>query len=101
MKVARNFQYFNFFQFFQLAKSNDAKQELVEMECKGWASKGMNINYEVRDNRRGYKAGALKEGMKYGYVQECEYFAIFDSDFQPQSDFLISHPKGFWQFVQP
>jgi hypothetical protein len=24
-----------------------------------WESKGVNIKYEVRDNRNGYKAGAL------------------------------------------
>lgn len=49
----------------------------------------MKITYEVRDNRQGYKAGALKEGMKYDYVRECDYVAMFDADFQPESDFLL------------
>lgn len=49
----------------------------------------MNIAYEVRDNRKGYKAGALKKGMEHDYVQKCEYVAIFDADFQPDSDFLL------------
>ncbi|GMH09897.1 hypothetical protein Nepgr_011738 [Nepenthes gracilis] len=62
---------------------------LVEMECKRWASKGINIKYEIRDNRNGYKAGALKEGMKHGYVTDCDYVAIFDADFQPEPDFLF------------
>lgn len=48
----------------------------------------MNIKYEVRDNRNGYKAGALKEGMKHSYVKQCDFVAIFDADFQPESNFL-------------
>ncbi|XAR64627.1 Glucomannan 4-beta-mannosyltransferase [Bertholletia excelsa] len=61
---------------------------MVEMECQRWASKGINIKYEVRDNRNGYKAGALKEGMKRDYVKTCDFVAIFDADFQPEPDFL-------------
>ncbi|PHT61147.1 putative mannan synthase 11, partial [Capsicum annuum] len=54
-----------------------------------WAGKGVNIKYEIRDNRKGYKAGALKEGMKHNYVKMCDFVAIFDADFQPESDFLL------------
>lgn len=61
---------------------------MVEMECQRWASKGINIKYEIRDNRSGYKAGALKEGMKHSYVKQCDYVVIFDADFQPEPDFL-------------
>lgn len=61
---------------------------MVELECQRWASKGINIKYEIRDNRNGYKAGALKEGMKRSYVKNCDYVAIFDADFQPEPDFL-------------
>ena len=57
-------------------------------ECEGWLRKGKNIRYETRNNRNGYKAGALKEGMKYNYVQTCDYIAMFDADFQPSPDFL-------------
>ncbi|KAF6150375.1 hypothetical protein GIB67_034074 [Kingdonia uniflora] len=63
-------------------------KDLVEIECKRWASKGINIKYEIRDNRNGYKAGALKEGMKHSYVKQCDYVAIFDADFQPEPNFL-------------
>ncbi|XP_065856408.1 glucomannan 4-beta-mannosyltransferase 9 [Euphorbia lathyris] len=63
-------------------------KDLVELECQRWASKGINIKYEIRDNRNGYKAGALKEGMKRSYVKSCDYVAIFDADFQPEPDFL-------------
>jgi beta-mannan synthase len=68
--------------------TDPAIKELVTMECQRWASKGINIKYEIRDNRNGYKAGALKEGMKRGYVKECDYVAIFDADFQPEPDYL-------------
>ncbi|CAN6452327.1 unnamed protein product [Victoria cruziana] len=63
-------------------------KDMVELECQRWASKGINIKYEIRDNRNGYKAGALKEGMKRSYVRECDFVAIFDADFQPEPDFL-------------
>ncbi|XP_042053758.1 glucomannan 4-beta-mannosyltransferase 9-like [Salvia splendens] len=63
-------------------------KNMVEMECQRWASKGINIKYEIRDNRTGYKAGALKEGLTRSYVKNCEYVAIFDADFQPEPDFL-------------
>lgn len=71
-----------------LAVGHAWAQDLVEMECGRWASKGINIRYEIRDNRNGYKAGALKEGMKHSYVKQCDYVVIFDADFQPEPDFL-------------
>ncbi|XP_010243535.1 PREDICTED: glucomannan 4-beta-mannosyltransferase 9 [Nelumbo nucifera] len=86
-------------------------KSLVELECQRWASKGINIRYEIRDNRNGYKAGALKEGMKRSYVRECDYVAIFDADFQPEPDFLwrtipflvhnpdIALVQARWKFV--
>ncbi|MBA0615345.1 hypothetical protein Godav_015496 [Gossypium davidsonii] len=61
---------------------------MVEQECQRWASKGINITYQIRENRTGYKAGALKEGLKRSYVKHCEYVAIFDADFRPEPDFL-------------
>jgi cellulose synthase/poly-beta-1,6-N-acetylglucosamine synthase-like glycosyltransferase len=64
-------------------------QELVELECKDWASKNINIKYEIRESRKGYKAGALKKGMEHSYAQECDFIAIFDADFQPEPDFLL------------
>ena len=61
----------------------------MELECKFWANKGKNVKYEVRNNRKGYKAGALKQGMLYDYVQQCDFVAVFDADFQPEPDFLM------------
>ncbi|MFS8011695.1 putative glucomannan 4-beta-mannosyltransferase [Helianthus anomalus] len=86
-------------------------KSMVEMECKSWASKGINIHYQVRDNREGYKAGALKQGLKHDYAKECEYVVIFDADFQPEPNFLaqtipflhhnseLALVQGRWKFV--
>ncbi|KAI3450664.1 hypothetical protein Pfo_007329 [Paulownia fortunei] len=63
-------------------------KDMIEKECMRWASEGINIRYQIREGRVGYKAGALKEGLKHDYVKECEYVAIFDADFQPEPDFL-------------
>nr|GMC58972.1 glucomannan 4-beta-mannosyltransferase 9-like [Ipomoea batatas] len=67
---------------------DDSTNPTIKQECRRWANKGVNIKYEIRENRNGYKAGALKEGMKHSYVKLCDYVAIFDADFQPDSNFL-------------
>ncbi|KZV28476.1 mannan synthase 1-like [Dorcoceras hygrometricum] len=64
------------------------KEALVELECQKWIRSGVNIKYETRNNRNGYKAGALREGLKKSYVEACEFVVIFDADFQPEKDFL-------------
>ncbi|KAJ1265404.1 hypothetical protein BS78_08G074300 [Paspalum vaginatum] len=64
-------------------------KELVKGECDKWAEKGINVRYESRKDRAGYKAGNLRAGMRHGYVQGCEFVAIFDADFQPAPDFLV------------
>ncbi|KAF8009515.1 hypothetical protein BT93_J0500 [Corymbia citriodora subsp. variegata] len=63
-------------------------KQMVELECQRWASKGINIVYQIRETRGGYKAGALKEGLKRSYVKHCEFVAIFDADFRPEPDYL-------------
>lgn len=62
---------------------------MVEKECVKWINEGINIKYQHRETRAGYKAGNLKRGMEHDYVKECEYVAIFDADFQPEPDFLL------------
>ena len=49
-------------------------------------SKGIDIIHLKRKQRIGYKAGALREGLK---IAKGEFIAIFDSDFMPKPDFLI------------
>lgn len=69
--------------------TDDNIKELVRSECDRWAKDGVNIKYETRKDRAGYKAGNLKEGMRHGYVRCCEFVAMFDADFQPAPDFLV------------
>ena len=46
---------------------------------------GFDIVHIRRGTREGFKAGALKEGLK---TAKGEYIAIFDADFIPHKDFL-------------
>ncbi|MCA9934486.1 MAG: glycosyltransferase [Ardenticatenaceae bacterium] len=47
---------------------------------------GANISLIHRTKRHGYKAGALANALN---TATGEFVAIFDADFQPQSDFLL------------
>ncbi|EYU29872.1 hypothetical protein MIMGU_mgv1a023425mg [Erythranthe guttata] len=91
--------------------TNETLRVMVELECRKWIEKGVNVKYETRNNRNGYKAGALREGLKKRYADECEYVIIFDADFQPDEDYLwrtipylIENPElalvqARWKFV--
>jgi cellulose synthase/poly-beta-1,6-N-acetylglucosamine synthase-like glycosyltransferase len=46
---------------------------------------GHNVVYIHRDNRQGFKAGALEHGLKLAHG---EFVAVFDADFVPAPDFL-------------
>ncbi|SDL71661.1 cellulose synthase family protein [Kriegella aquimaris] len=46
---------------------------------------GLDIQHIRRENREGFKAGALKEGLK---IAKGDFIAIFDADFLPSSDWL-------------
>ena len=67
---------------------DDSTDETVDIVAKIVAEKqkdGFDIKHIRRANRQGFKAGALKEGMK---TAKGEYIAIFDADFVPQKEFL-------------
>lgn len=70
-----------------LDDSTDESIEVTKAKVKEIQELGYDIKYIHRTNRQGFKAGALKEGMKSA---EGEYVAIFDADFLPQEDFLIN-----------
>ncbi|MCB0444388.1 MAG: glycosyltransferase, partial [Gelidibacter sp.] len=46
---------------------------------------GLDIKHICRTDRSGFKAGALKEGLK---IAKGEYIAIFDADFLPKPNWL-------------
>lgn len=62
-------------------ESVDSTASLIETLKK----EGFDIQHIRRTNRKGFKAGALKEGLK---IAKGEYIAIFDADFLPQTDWL-------------
>ncbi|MDT0675438.1 cellulose synthase family protein [Autumnicola musiva] len=47
---------------------------------------GLDIQHITRKDRKGFKAGALREGLK---TANGEFIAIFDSDFLPNRDWLL------------
>ena len=51
------------------------------------------VKYVHRNNRQGFKAGALKNCMKYA---KGELIAVFDSDWIPRKDFLKEIIKPFY-----
>src|SRR5271170_7851279 len=59
-----------------------AMAERAAAEC---AAEGYPVRYIHRDNREGYKAGALAAGLKQA---SGEFIAIFDADFLPPTDIL-------------
>ncbi len=54
---------------------------------------GFDINHVRRDSRTGFKAGALKEGLK---TAKGEFVAIFDADFVPSPDFFVKTLPYFY-----
>lgn len=67
---------------------DESIQQLIRAEVTKWSQKNVNIIYRHRLVRTGYKAGNLKSAMSCDYVEAYEFVAIFDADFQPNSDFL-------------
>jgi cellulose synthase/poly-beta-1,6-N-acetylglucosamine synthase-like glycosyltransferase len=69
-----------------LDDSTDDTRGIVDEAVNRLAFEGVNIRVLRREHRKGYKAGALQEGMAHA---SGEFIAIFDADFLPQSDFLV------------
>ena len=65
--------------------STDGTRELVDRVAAELRATGVRIEVVRRDNRKGYKAGALADAMD---AVEGEFIAIFDGDFLPRPDFL-------------
>ena len=68
-----------------LDDSTDDTVSLAQACVARYAALGHSIRYCHRDNREGFKAGALAEGLK---TATGEFIAIFDADFLPPADFL-------------
>jgi cellulose synthase/poly-beta-1,6-N-acetylglucosamine synthase-like glycosyltransferase len=69
-----------------LDDSTDETVEVVNQYVDRYRKLGFDIKHIHRTNRKGYKAGALKEGL---VDARGEFVAIFDADFVPRPDFLL------------
>ena len=69
-----------------LDDSTDESVEATAEHIKSLQKQGINIQHIRRSNRQGFKAGALKEGLK---IAKGEFIAIFDADFLPEKDWLL------------
>jgi cellulose synthase/poly-beta-1,6-N-acetylglucosamine synthase-like glycosyltransferase len=69
-----------------LDDSTDETTAIIDGYVRKYREQGLDIKHMRRDNRQGFKAGALKEGLE---TARGEYIAIFDADFVPRPDFLL------------
>lgn len=72
--------------------STDESIEIVSDRVAHYKDLGFDIEHVRRDNRIGYKAGALAAAMD---GVKGELIAIFDADFMPNSDFLLKSVPYF------
>ncbi len=77
-----------------LDDSTDETAELLKKIIEEKKKEGFDFKYIHRTNRKGFKAGALKEGLK---TARGKYIAIFDADFIPRKDFLKRTLRYFTQ----
>jgi cellulose synthase/poly-beta-1,6-N-acetylglucosamine synthase-like glycosyltransferase len=68
-----------------LDDSTDQTTLIAEKRSALWRQQGIDVKVYHRQERPGYKAGALAEAMPQAHG---EYIAIFDADFVPFPDFL-------------
>jgi cellulose synthase/poly-beta-1,6-N-acetylglucosamine synthase-like glycosyltransferase len=68
-----------------LDDSTDDTAALTSKLVAEYRSRGVNIEWIHRTDRRGYKAGALDNGLR---TASGELIAIFDADFVPPADWL-------------
>ncbi len=69
-----------------LDDSTDESIEIVAERVAHYKHLGFDIDHVRRDNRIGYKAGALADAMD---DVKGDLIAIFDADFMPNADFLL------------
>ena len=68
-----------------LDDSTDETRDVARRITARYRKSGLDIVHITRADRRGFKAGALQDGMD---VARGEFFLIFDADFVPRPDIL-------------
>ncbi|MDQ1280500.1 MAG: hypothetical protein QG670_1763 [Thermoproteota archaeon] len=69
-----------------LDDSSDETTQELEMLARTYSSQGFRMEVIHRENRAGYKAGALQKALER---TSEDYIVIFDSDFLPPPNFLM------------
>lgn len=69
-----------------LDDSTDESRTLAAALVEKKRAAGHNVRLVQRDNRRGFKAGALDNGLA---LSDAEYVVIFDADLLPPTNFLM------------
>jgi cellulose synthase/poly-beta-1,6-N-acetylglucosamine synthase-like glycosyltransferase len=75
-----------------LDDSTDETCEIAQACVERWREQGVDICYVHRQNRQGFKAGALENGLRQA---KGEFVAVFDADFVPEPDFLLRTVQFF------
>ncbi len=70
-----------------LDDSTDETSKILADKVSELANAGFDIRHIQRENRVGYKAGALQAGLKQS---DAPFVVIFDSDFLPKASFIKS-----------
>jgi cellulose synthase/poly-beta-1,6-N-acetylglucosamine synthase-like glycosyltransferase len=78
-----------------LDDSTDETKEVARLLVERYRALGNPVTYIHRDNREGFKAGALEAGLK---TAQGEFVVLFDADFVPPRDFLM---KCIHHFTNP
>ena len=68
-----------------LDDSTDETSVVVAQAVERWWARGVAIRHIRRPARKGFKAGALRDGLR---TATGELVALFDADFVPPADFL-------------
>lgn len=68
-----------------LDDGNDESVEIAAKRIGFWQAKGIDVVHVRREERVGFKAGALAYGLERA---KGEFTAVFDADFVPEPDFL-------------
>lgn len=75
-----------------LDDSTDETSSIIAKKITELQKKGFDINQIKRQNRAGFKAGALAFGTG---IAKGEFIAIFDADFLPKPSFLLEALPSF------
>jgi cellulose synthase/poly-beta-1,6-N-acetylglucosamine synthase-like glycosyltransferase len=78
-----------------LDDSTDETQGIARACVERHRAEGLDVAYVHRINRKGFKAGALENGL---LTAKGEFIAVFDADFIPGPDFLR---RAIHQFTDP